>query len=78
MIADSWLRLSGSAAGAVKPKHLRAYLDEFVFRRKTDGVARIAARIIESTVAKPPLTMRALLETVKPHLRFAALHASPA
>jgi transposase-like protein len=70
--------LIGTHAGAVKPKHLQAYLDEFVFRhnrRKTDGVARIAARVIESVVAKPPLTMRALVEATKLHRRFASIQA---
>jgi ISXO2-like transposase domain len=40
--------LIGTHAGAVRPKLLHPYLDEFVFRhnrRKTDGVARIAARV---------------------------------
>ena len=70
--------LIGTHAGAVRPKHLQAYLDEFVFRhnrRKTDGVARIAARVIESVVAKPPLTMCALVKTTKPHRRFASTQA---
>jgi hypothetical protein len=38
--------LVGTHAGAARPKHLQAYLDEFAFRhnrRKTSGVARIAA-----------------------------------
>lgn len=73
--------LLGTHAGAVKPKHLQAYLDEFVFRynrRKTDGIARIAARVIESLVAKPPLTMKALVKTTKPHRRFASVQAAPA
>ena len=42
--------LLGTHAGAVGPKHLQAYLDEFAFRhnrRKTNGVGRIAARVIE-------------------------------
>lgn len=73
--------LLGTHAGAVKPKHLQSYLDEFVFRynrRKTDGVARIAARVIESLVAKPPLTMKALVKMTKPHRRFASVQAAPA
>ena len=71
--------LIGTHAGAVRPKHLQAYLDEFVFRhnrRKTDGVARIAARVIESVVAKPPLPMRALVKTTKPYRRFASGQAA--
>jgi ISXO2-like transposase domain/Transposase zinc-ribbon domain len=73
--------LIGTHAGAVRPKHLQAYLDEFTFRhnrRKTIGVARIAARVIESLVARPPLTMRKIVDTTKPHRRFASVHAAPA
>jgi hypothetical protein len=55
-------------AGAIKPKRMQAYLDEFAFRfnlRKTNGVGRIAARTIEQLVARPPLTTKMLiLETV--------------
>ena len=57
--------LLGTHAGAVSDKHLQAYLDEFVFRynrRKTDGVARIAARVFEQLVTHPPLTMKALVK----------------
>jgi hypothetical protein len=49
----------------VTPNHLQAHLDEFAFRhnrRKTDGVGRIAARVIEQLVARPPLTMRSLID----------------
>ena len=56
--------LLGTHAGAVKPKHLQAYLDEFVFRhnrRKTVGTARIAARVIGQLVVRPPLTMKMLV-----------------
>jgi transposase-like protein len=57
--------LLGTHAGAVGDKHLQAYLDEFVFRhnrRRTKGVGRIAARLIESLVAKPPRTMRDIVD----------------
>ena len=67
--------LIGTHALAMKPKHLQAYLDEFVFRynrRKTDGVGRIAARVIESAVTKPPLPMWMLVENAKPYRRFPA------
>jgi len=60
--------LLGTHAGAVRDKHLQAYLDEFAFRhnrRKTNGVGRIAACLIESLVAKPPLTMRTLVDTTR-------------
>ena len=57
--------LLGTHAGAVRPKHLQAYLDEFAFRhnrRKTNGVGRIAARVIEQLVARRLLTMRKLID----------------
>ena len=60
--------LIGTHAGAVRDKHLQAYLDEFAFRhnrRKTNGVGRIAARVIESLVAKPPMTMRKLVDDTR-------------
>ena len=71
MLFRSWLL--GTHAGAVSDKHLQAYLDEFAFRhnrRKTSGVARIAARIIESLVARPPLTMRQIVDATLPCRRF--------
>ena len=71
--------LIGTHAGAMKPKHLQAYLDEFIFRhnrRKTKGVGRIAARVIESATAKPPLTMRAIVDQMKPHRRFQAIQVA--
>jgi len=67
--------LMGTHAMAMKPKHLQAYFDEFAFRwnrRKTSGVCRIAARVIESALTKPPLPMWKLVNTTKPHRRFAA------
>ena len=60
--------LLGTHAGAVKPKHLQAYLDEFAFRpnrRKTSGVTRIEARVIQQLVVRPPLTMRELIARVQ-------------
>lgn len=60
--------LIGTHAGAVSDKYLQAYLDEFAFRhnrRKTIGVGRIAARVIESLVARPPLTMRNLIDDTR-------------
>lgn len=65
--------LLGTHAGAVKPKHLQAYLDEFAFRfnrRKTMGVARIAARTIESLVSRPTLTMARLIQETLPCRAF--------
>ena len=67
--------MMGTHACAVKPKHLQAYLDEFAFRynrRKTKGVGRIAARVIENAVTAPPLTMRRIVDEAKAHRRFAS------
>jgi transposase-like protein len=61
--------LLGTHAGAVAPKHLQAYLDEYTFRhnrRRTNGVGRIAARVIEQLVARQPLTMRSLIDDTRP------------
>ena len=60
--------LLGTHAGAVRDKHLQAYLDEFAFRhnrRKTNGVGRIAARVIENLVASGPLPMRKLIDETR-------------
>jgi len=60
--------LIGTHAGAVRDKHLQAYLDEFAFRhnrRKTKGVGRIAARVIEQLVARQPLPMRKLIDDTR-------------
>jgi len=65
--------LLGTHAGAVKPKHLQSYLDEFVFRynrRKTNGVGRIAARTIEGLVANPASTMRQIIDETQPCRAF--------
>ena len=61
--------LIGTHAGAVRDKHLQGYLDEFAFRhnrRKTKGVGRIAARVIEKLVAHPPRTMRQIIDETRP------------
>ncbi len=61
--------LLGTHHGAVTPKHLQSYLDEFAFRynrRKTIGVGRIAARVLENLVARPPMTMRQLISETNP------------
>ena len=60
--------LLGTHACAVRDKHLQAYLDEFAFRhnrRKTKGVGRIAARVFEQLVTRPPRTMRALVDETR-------------
>lgn len=73
--------LLGTHAGAVRDKHLQAYLDEFTFRhnrRKTVGVGRIAARLIESLVAKPPLTMRKLVDNTRRCRWYGSSQMAPA
>jgi Zn ribbon nucleic-acid-binding protein len=73
--------LLGTHAGAVKPKHLQAYLDEFAFRhnrRKTNGVCRIAAARVIELVARPTLTMRKIIDQTKPYRRFASHQQTPA
>jgi hypothetical protein len=57
--------LLGTHAGAIAPKHLQAYLDEYAFRhnrRRTNGTVRIAARVFEQLVAHAPLTMRSIVK----------------
>jgi hypothetical protein len=60
-------------------KHLQAYLDEFAFRynrRKTAGVGRIAARVIEQLIVQEPLTMRELIDDTKPCRGFASAQSA--
>jgi Zn ribbon nucleic-acid-binding protein len=55
--------LLGTHGGAVRPMYLQAYLDEHAFRhnrRRTHGVARIAARVIGAVVAHAPVSLRDL------------------
>ena len=71
--------LLGTHAGAVKPRYLQAYLDEFAFRwnrRRTNGVGRIAARTIANLVGHAPLTLRAIKARARPYPHFVA--AKPA
>jgi transposase-like protein len=70
--------LLGTHAGAIHPKHLQAYLDEYAFRhnrRKTNGVGRIAARVIERLVEQPPLTMRHLIDDTPRYRGFRSAQA---
>ena len=73
--------LLGTHAGAVRDKHLQAYLDEFTFRynrRKTKGVGRIAARVIGHLVAHGPLPMKAIVKQTTRCRWFASNQAAPA
>lgn len=63
LLAKRWLL--GTHHGAVRPKHLQSYLDEYSFRhnrRETKGPARLAARVLEGLVVAPPMTMRQLVD----------------
>jgi Zn ribbon nucleic-acid-binding protein len=73
--------LLGTHAGAVGPKHLQAYLDEFAFRhnrRKTNGVGRIAARVIEQLVVRAPRPMRKIIDETRRCRSFGSDHARAA
>ena len=62
----------GTYHGAVSRKHFQAYLDEFEFRhnrRKTRGVGRIVARVLEVLVHSQPITYRTITQST-PHPRF--------
>lgn len=51
----------GTYHGAVSRKHLQSYLDEFEFRhnrRKTEGVGRIVARVLQVIARSHPITYR--------------------
>jgi hypothetical protein len=73
--------LVGTHAGAVRDKHLQAYLDEFAFRhnrRKTIGIGRIAARVIEKLVVHPPMTRCSIIDATRRCRWLASNHAAPA
>jgi transposase-like protein len=60
-LAKRWLL--GTHHGAVRPKHLQAYLDEYVFRfnrRTATSVAHRFARLIEQAVLTAPTTYHAI------------------
>ena len=63
----------GTHHGAISGKHLQAYLDEFVFRynrRKTKGVGRRVARLLENIVTAPPMTSRQLIDNTSYYRRL--------
>lgn len=64
-LAKRWLL--GTHHGAVRPKHLQAYLDEYVFRfnrRTATSIAHRFARLVEHAVLTPPLTYRAIVHGI--------------
>jgi hypothetical protein len=61
-LAKRWLL--GTHHGAVRKKHLPAYLDEYVFRFNRRTARRIShgfARLIEQAVRTMPSTYRAIV-----------------
>jgi transposase-like protein len=61
-LAKRWLL--GTHHGAVRPKHLQAYLDEYVFRfnrRTATSIGHRFARLIELAVLTPPTTYPAIV-----------------
>ena len=61
-LAKRWLL--GTHHGAVSPKHLQAYLDEYVFRfnrRTAKSISHRFARLLEQAVLTPPATYRAIV-----------------
>jgi len=66
-LAKRWLL--GTHHGAVRRKHLQAYLDEFVFRfnrRTAKSIAHRFARLVEHAVQIQPTTYRALVAETQP------------
>lgn len=58
--------LLGTYHGGTSRKHLSAYLDEYTFRfnrRKTRGVGRIAARLIQEVVSVQPITYSTIVHS---------------
>ena len=72
--------LDGVTSEALATRHACGRRDpEFTFphnRRKTSGVTRIAARVIEQLVVRPPLTMRQLIDHTRWYRKFVS--AQPA
>jgi transposase-like protein len=61
-LAKRWLL--GTHHGAVRPKHLQRYLDEFVFRfnrRTAKAVSHGFARLIQHAAMTPPTTYRGIV-----------------
>jgi transposase-like protein len=64
-LAKRWLL--GTHHGAVRPKHLQRYLDEFVFRfnrRKAKAISHGFGRLIQHAVKTPPTTYRGMVHGV--------------
>ena len=60
-LAKRWLL--GTHHGAVRRKHLQAYLDEYVFRfnrRTAKSISHRFARLVDQAILTPPATYRAI------------------
>jgi hypothetical protein len=58
------IELSVIRRGAVRPKHLQAHVDEYVFRfnrRTANSIGHRFARLIEQAVLTPPTAYRAII-----------------
>jgi len=61
--------LLGTHQGAVEPKHLQAYLDEYVFRfnrRTSSKRGLLFYRLLENAMIVPPTTYRNFIDKPKP------------
>jgi transposase-like protein len=66
-LAKRWLL--GTHHGAVSPKHLQAYLDEYVFRfnrRTAKSISHRFARLLEQAALTPPAIYRAIVGGAAP------------
>jgi hypothetical protein len=73
--------LIGPHAGEVLDKHLQFDFGEYAFQhtcRKTKGVGRIAARVIESLDATTPLTVSHIINETRRCRWFASLQVASA
>jgi len=66
-LAKRWLL--GTHHGAVRPNHLQAYLDEYVFRfnrRTANNISHRFARLVEQALLTPPASYRAIVAQTAP------------
>lgn len=58
--------LLGTHQGAIQPRHLQDYLDEFAFRfnrRKSRSRGKLFYRLVQQAVAIEPTTYRAIVDS---------------
>jgi hypothetical protein len=59
----------GTHQGAVAPRHLQYYLDEFTFRfnrRRSKSRGKLFFRLMQQAVSTPPATYDAMVKPTKP------------